>query len=130
MSRDVQLYREVALMRAHFPSFRCRLKRGVLTWYGTLQPTDQSPSYQVRLVYARGGLPKVWVEKPALRPDAPHRYPDRSLCLYYPDDKSWSLDSGIAKTIVPWAAEWLYCYELWLVTGVWAGPEAPHSLTK
>lgn len=128
--RDVQMYREVALMRAHFPSFRYRLKQGVLICLGTLQPSDQSPCYHVCLVYAHGSRPKVWVEKPTLRPDTPHRYADKSLCLYHPDDKSWSSESGLAKTIVPWTAEWLYCYELWLVTGVWAGPEAPHLLAK
>jgi hypothetical protein len=130
MRRDVQIYREVALMRAHFPSFRNRIKHGVLTCHGTLQPTEQSPCYHVQLIYACGSRPKIWVRQPKLREDAPHRYPDKSLCLYHPDDESWSSDSGIAKTIVPWTAEWLYCYELWLVTGVWAGPEAPHLSAK
>ncbi|MDY0295864.1 MAG: hypothetical protein RB296_00975 [Acidobacteriota bacterium] len=27
----------------------------------------------------------------------------------------------IAKTIVPWASEWLIFYELWLATGEWLG---------
>ena len=27
----------------------------------------------------------------------------------------------LADTIVPWAAEWLMHYELWLVTGEWTG---------
>jgi hypothetical protein len=128
--RDLQLYREVTLMRKHFPAFRHRLKQGVLTYHGSLQPTEQSPRYQVQLLYAYGDQPKVWIRQPALRCDAPHRYTDKSLCLYYPSDRSWSPDSGIAQTIVPWTAEWLYCYELWLVMGVWVGPEAPHSAAE
>lgn len=27
----------------------------------------------------------------------------------------------IANTIVPWAVEWLFFYEVWLVTGEWGG---------
>ena len=32
----------------------------------------------------------------------------------------------IARYIVPWAAAWLYFYEVWLDLGVWLGPEVPH----
>ena len=28
---------------------------------------------------------------------------------------------SIADTIVPWTAEWLVHYEIWLVTGEWYG---------
>lgn len=27
----------------------------------------------------------------------------------------------IADTYIPWAIEWLYYYEIWLVTGEWCG---------
>jgi hypothetical protein len=27
----------------------------------------------------------------------------------------------IAETIAPWAMDWIACYELWLMTGVWTG---------
>ncbi|WP_244438191.1 hypothetical protein [Afipia birgiae] len=27
----------------------------------------------------------------------------------------------IASTTVPWALDWLACYELWLMTGRWTG---------
>lgn len=27
----------------------------------------------------------------------------------------------LAKTILPWTAEWLLHYEVWLVTGEWVG---------
>lgn len=123
----VDIYREAALMRTYFPSFRYRLERGVLIWCGTLQPTGASPHYHVRITYAPGNPPKVWVTSPSLRQDVPHRYSDKSLCLYFPDDKSWTSSSGIAKTIVPWTAEWLLFYENWLVTKEWLGTSAPHS---
>jgi hypothetical protein len=31
------------------------------------------------------------------------------------------VDGSIADTIVPWTAEWLVHYEIWLVTGEWYG---------
>ena len=43
----------------------------------------------------------------------------------------------IASTTVPWALDWLACYELWLMTGRWTGggrhaglqsPEAMESI--
>jgi hypothetical protein len=27
----------------------------------------------------------------------------------------------LAMTVIPWISEWLYFYELWLVTGEWLG---------
>lgn len=49
------------------------------------------------------------------------------LCLYYPDGTEWSRQSILAKTILPWTVEWLFYYEMWHVTGIWGGPEAPHT---
>ncbi len=57
-----------------------------------------------------------------------HRYPDGSLCLYWPDEWGWTARESLAATIVPWTAFWLYYYELWLVTGEWLGPSSPHRL--
>ncbi len=131
MSRfQADVYREVALMRQYFPSFKCRLKRETVIWHGPLQPTESSTCYRIRITYARGSYPKVRIIQPGIRPDAPHRYSDRSLCLFYPEEETDLLRQGIAKTIVPWAAEWLLYYEAWLVTGVWYGPEAPHPVVK
>jgi hypothetical protein len=32
----------------------------------------------------------------------------------------------IADTLVPWASEWLFDYELWLATGEWYGGGIEH----
>ncbi|MCC6619354.1 MAG: hypothetical protein IT341_10010 [Chloroflexi bacterium] len=93
-----------------------------------------SPIYTVKLMHRPGGAPHVWVIRPALHLEARslHRYGDSSLCLYYPDDSDWRDDLFLADTIVPWAAEWLFFYECWLVDPQrrWLGPEAPHDDTK
>jgi len=54
-------------------------------------------------------------------------YKDRSLCLYFPEDDQWKISDDVHKKIIPWVAEWLVFYELYLLTGRWLGPAAPHA---
>ena len=62
----------------------------------------------------------------------PHIYADRdglgfSLCLYDPWEDDWRAANSIAETIIPWTAEWLFWFEVWLLTGIWSGGDAPHG---
>ena len=54
-------------------------------------------------------LPHVYQQHPPL------------LCLYKPKYREWRSELLIHETIVPWAVEWLYWFEDWLMTGEWAG---------
>jgi hypothetical protein len=115
-------------MKELFPGFKPRFNRqGSLVWRGKLQPTPESPSYQVRIEDRFGAPPLVFVLKPGIVRGALHRYSDGSLCLYWPDEFAWSSKASLAETIVPWTALWLFYYELWLVLGEWLGPESPHG---
>lgn len=40
----------------------------------------------------------------------------------------WTERACLANTIMPWAAMWLYYYEIWLVTDAWLGPSSPHGM--
>lgn len=114
-----------------FPQFHFRWVKGRACWTGFLKPSSESPDYKVQIEYRLLYHPKTHILHPEILPDAPHVYKsDKSLCLYYPIDGSWSSDLLIAKTIIPWTAEWLRFYEIWCVTGKWFGPEAPHVGTK
>lgn len=118
-------------MQELFPQFRYQRIHNRPTWTGALRPTSQSPEYRVRIEYRMRYPPQVYVLSPDLAPNAPHiYYSDNSLCLHYPKDGSWSSEMLIANTIVPWTAEWLRFYEIWLVTGKWFGTEAPHRHRK
>ena len=125
---------QIVQMHLHFPAFSYRLEihrqKRMPTWRGELQPTELSPIYGVQIRYAYPKSPSVWVLTPTLESDAPHRYSDGSLCLYYPGDRSWTPGLPIAQTLVPWTALWLAFYEIWLRTGTWYGLEAPHKQAK
>lgn len=112
-------------------------------WVGPLRPLQRT--YIVTITYVAmftiGGmevigafLPVVRLVEPALKfehprtgRDVPHVYWDRAsperskLCLYDPAANEWSPADFIADAIVPWACDWLACYEGWLATGDWTG---------
>ena len=134
-------------VRKHFAGFR-RLPslHGCGVWRGQLRPIAQT--YDVRVKIAAGcadaDLSYQWraasvrVLNGAVRPapdgtTVPHLYGSwddprgADLCLYYPPDESMVLGHEVAEKLLPWAYEWLYYYEMWLVTGMWFGPEAPHA---
>lgn len=60
----------------------------------------------------------------------PHVYStvDQKICLYYPKIGEWKETMFIAKTLVPWASEWLFFYEIWVLTGEWRGGGIHHEV--
>jgi hypothetical protein len=114
-----------------------------VTWTGPVRPV--LAVHTIRVGYVRrywlgdieivnGYIPQVIVVEPPLKLEhsstgkaVPHVYwredqPAHSpLCLYDPAASEWSPDDYIADTIVPWACDWLACYEGWLATGEWTG---------
>lgn len=93
---------------------------------GVVRPSELSQEYIIELTYHVGKDPKVRIVDPALRGrrdgrPIPHLYGDGTLCLYRPRYNEWTPVDLIAQTILPWISEWLYFYELWLVTGEWLG---------
>jgi hypothetical protein len=49
----------------------------------------------------------------------PHVYRDGTLCLHLSGE--WNENMYFVDSIVPWTAEWLANYEIWLATGDWHG---------
>jgi hypothetical protein len=99
-----------------------------------IQPTPMSRRYMVRIDYRAPSAPDVYVIAPELQLHAeadvlPHTYPGDKLCLHLPGE--WRSEMCIAHTTVPWTSEWLFYYELWLVTGQWnGGGHEPHPAPK
>jgi hypothetical protein len=112
------------LVRQVVPHVDCRIRRDRLVCRPILQPTELSCAYTVQIAYRHGDRPITHVRNPALRPrpdtsGLPHVYTGDELCLYLPGE--WNPSMPIAYTILPWASEWLFHYELWLATGDWSG---------
>jgi len=127
-TNHVSLIVQRRLMQETFPQFQF-FKKGIY-WLGKIKPTIQSPEYLIKISYQEYTALKVEVISPAIHPNGKHIYPDGSLCLYFPQDHPWRGVNLLARTLVAWAAEWLYCYEVWRATGEWVGEEAPHSVNK
>lgn len=94
---------------------------------GSIQPDLTSPKYLIRIRYKPGSAPSVMVLEPEIELCTDiHIYKNGALCLYYPCDQPWRDTNLIADTIIPWTAEWLVYYELYLITKKWEGPEIKH----
>lgn len=122
--------------------FACALSRSELAAEGKIRPSQISNSYNIALLCPDRGAPRTYVTTPlrAGWESTPHLYPsDKAgrwaglprLCLF---DLPWRRGTALTKTIVPWAAEWLVYYEVWLTTGQWLGggthPTGPQRGTK
>ncbi|WP_200902421.1 hypothetical protein [Protofrankia coriariae] len=123
-TRAVNLTRQLIAIRATLPTATGRVRRGELDCLMCIRPSPASQVYTVRLLYRHGRRPRITVTDPqlTLRPDAhalPHVYAGDELCLYYPGE--WRHDMLLSATILPWIAEWLIHYELWLISGHWVG---------
>ena len=111
-----------------FPGGKARIAQGQLFWKAKVKPSHISREYNIEMYYCIKKFPKVYLVGDELSklddPDFPHHYwidqenKRVELCLFRYD---FAADMLLSKTIVPWAIEWLYYYEIWLYTNVWNG---------
>jgi len=132
-TRAVNLARQLVTITAAMPSAEGRVHRGELVCTMRIQPSPASRAYTVRLAYRHATPPSITVTDPPLElhPDAkklPHVFIGDKLCLYYRGE--WKHHMLLAHTVVPWISEWLMHYELWLVTGRWAGGGHTHAVQQ
>ena len=116
---------EQVLLREKFSFLNSRITGLELTCRGRVRPTAHSRSYRVEIRYAPWDSPEVRVIDPKIEftKDA-HMYRNDTLCLYDWREQEWQNNWHLHETIVPWVAEWLLYYELWLLTGNWLGKSA------
>lgn len=123
--RSLSMAQQALGLRSVFPDADVALKPDSLRWTGQLRPSDLSRVYAVRIDYTRGRYPAVRVLAPALEATEtgflPHTYDDDTLCLH--DVGQWNTTMLIVDTIIPWAAEWLLHYEMWIATDEWFGDD-------
>ena len=132
----ISLIIQEGTLKTMFPG--CEIKRfreESLTWVYSVIPSPLSETYKLKLLYVRDKGVNVYVidPKPLKKPEGkmylPHVYstPDQRLCLYYPDRIEWNVGMLYTRTIIPWACEWLFHYEIWLSTGTWHGGGIYHE---
>lgn len=134
MSR-ISLRNQAGALRSYFPSSEIKYNgEKELTWIGDLTPTPLSITYKVKIHYKLGEFIRVFVLHPKLllaagKRTLPHVYsmPKQELCLYYPKADEWHPGMFYVQTLIPWASEWLYHYEIWVGTGVWHGGGKDHE---
>lgn len=125
-----QIAAEVGALRRLYPDGTFIKKTSnSFCWTTIIKPTPLSDTYSVRIDYKYASYPKIYITDPYPldrypgKKVLPHVYStkEQRICLYYPGIGEWTRNKLIARTIVPWASEWLLFYELWLSTGEWLG---------
>jgi len=122
----VKLALQAVALHQFYPGSTIRLSTRGLTWHGTVVPSPMSRSYRIGLT-ARDERtrPDVYVIAPQLQPDGggrlPHVWDDGSLCLCATGE--WRSNDLYVDTLIPWASEWLFFYEIWKATAIWMGDE-------
>lgn len=131
------IVQEKTLLKA-FPESKTKRSRFKLSWKGNLKPTALSREYTVEVILNDNNTVEIFVKEPKkLRlykdeKQLPHTYSTtkQKLCLFYPNNKEWSKRTLLVDTIIPWASEWLFFYEIWLFTGEWLGGGIEHNVKQ
>lgn len=135
-NRRISLIVQEGLLKQMFPNgYVKRNGENSLTWSCFVTPSPLSSSYKLKLQYVKDKGVKVFVTDPYPltlaegKTKLPHVYStaEQRLCLYYPNGIEWNVGMLYTKTIIPWACEWLYHYELWVATGTWHGGGIYHE---
>lgn len=135
-NKRISLIVQAGKLKSMFPGSQVvRNGEESLIWIHTITPTPLSDKYKIKIVYRRYKGVKCFVLEPRLQladgeKVLPHVYstPEQQLCLFFPDGSEWNTGMLYTETIVPWASEWLYHYEIWLATGgIWHGGGTLHG---
>jgi hypothetical protein len=135
MVNRISLIHQAGVLRSYFPASQVTRKgEKELIWVGEITPTPLSETYKIKLHYKQDKFINIYVLEPKLKLAAgakklPHVYstPKQQLCLYYPKNNEWHTGMFYAKSLIPWASEWLFHYEIWAGSGEWHGGGIDHD---
>ena len=126
-------------LKSKYDCLDFKLEIGKLYWKQRVKPSKLSKSYDITVIY-NGRFPEVYLYNQGImtkkNEQIPHCYKRHyksnddeyvKLCLYYPKYHEWSADMFLSETVIPWAIDWLYFYELWRITGTWLGGGIEHE---
>ena len=135
-TKRLSLAQQKAALCKAFTNSKCKIINNKLIWESQVQPTHLSRKYNIELQYSINSLPRVYIYGDELKklndPNFPHNYgvdvakKKVEICLYRYKEFTYSM--LLSATVIPWAIEWLFYYEIWLSTGKWqGGGEHPKS---
>ncbi len=131
--RNLPLAHQNVALVSTYPQFRkTDMIRGKdIVWEGRVQPMPGGKEYRVKISLRYKGRPEVTLPDENLKKRRPpHLFSGDALCLYHKYGQgAWSGDKPITE-LLPMIAHWLWCYEMWLVLGVWHGDEFPHAIKE
>ena len=123
--------RALELAALGLPGSRIIYRARQLNFWFEITPGSFGRTYRCLLtVMPDGRTPVLLVMSPDLQALAgkkkiPHTYSHvgsgTKLCLWFPKSQDWIPQMKFGDTYIPWAAEWLYYFEVWLATGEWEG---------
>jgi hypothetical protein len=112
-----RLAAEIEVIKQYYPDARIFRDKGKIVIFHKFQ--GRKACYLTEVIYPDNfpwKEPKIWVREPRIKKgDAPHLWPDGSLCIYGRNDTT----SIGGKIILDRAGMWLDAYETWLDTGLW-----------
>lgn len=130
-NRGLTPIQQFNILKRVFPTSSGSVQCGTMTWFGEFTPSELSDTYKLKVVYTLGLAPKVYIVSPMPLQMAdgakrlPHTYKNKEgkqqLCLYLPGSGEWKSSMVIAYTVIHWAVQWMYYYEIWVSTGKWLG---------
>ena len=113
-------------VKTQFPNLRGGRVKGGYEYRAIVPVSDYEPR-KVRVQFnGMAKVPSVFADGPR---EAPHRYDDDSLCMWYPDDpigRRWVFEDGLVALMGLVMAH-LFKEAWWRETGEWLGEEAPHG---
>lgn len=124
-----KLLLEKKLLDKYYDFLKIIFTNREMVCHGYCQPSALSITYRYKIKYDGINFPRVYVVSPSITYDDDiHMYSqDHRLCLFYPKDFSWTQQSNLYNTIVPWTHEWFLFYEKYLISGKWEHPYVPHK---
>lgn len=121
---------QISAMRSLWPQFTHKCVGNKIIFTGCLKVSEEIQEYKIKVVYDGGSAPRVYILRPQLVDNPKHVYKEGCLCLYHPDNFKWNAHKLVAQEIMQWTCAWIYCYEYWLQSGEWVGPEVAHNNQK
>ncbi|WP_316794197.1 hypothetical protein [Pedobacter frigoris] len=120
---------EKHLLLKHYAFLEVSVTGNNLTCTGYCQPSKHSIIYHYKIKYSASQYPRVYAVDPEIEYDEDiHMYSsDNRFCLFYPKDFSWTTETHLFNTIVPWTHEWFLFYERYQISGKWEHPFVPHK---